>query len=151
MSARKAVVTAVAGGLILAAVKGSAQVASAPPAAVAADVSGNVAEGQRLAAQAGFTGSQWDCLYTLWQGESNWSRYADSETTGLTGPGAPFAYGIPQAYPSTKLPLAAQPASAGGSSSARAEIRWGLRYIETTYGTPCSALAFKRAHGNKGY
>lgn len=153
MSAVKAVATAAAGGLILAGVTGHVAVpALSAPAATTANASGIVAyadqEGLR---KYGWGASEDACLYTLWQGESGWSQYADTETTGLTPPGAPYAYGIPQAYPSTKLPLAAQSASAGGSSSARVQVRWGEGYVETTYSTPCNALASKRAHGNKGY
>ena len=31
------------------------------------------------------------------------------------------------------------------------QIRWGLRYVASVYGTPCSALTAKRENGNKGY
>jgi cell wall-associated NlpC family hydrolase len=116
-----------------------------PPAA------GNVALGQQFAAQRGWTGHQWDCLYSLWQGESGWSQYADTRTTGLTAPGQPDAYGIAQAYPQTKMPLAGQSPAMGGQSDPRTQIAWGLGYIGRTYSTPCRAMAWKRAHGNRGY
>ena len=27
------------------------------------------------------------------------------------------------------------------------QIRWGLSYVATRYGTPCQAWSFKRGHG----
>jgi hypothetical protein len=105
-----------------------------------------------MASRLGWTGSQWSCLYTLWDGESGWSQYADTRKSGLDPAGATvFAYGIPQSRPATKMPHSAQPASLGGQSKPKAQIRWGLIYVKTTYGNPCNALAFKRAHGNQGY
>ena len=124
----------------------------------------NAALGQRLASRMyGWTGAQWSCLNSLWSGESGWSATADTRASGLDATGSPvFAYGIPQArahgaqvggltapYPAPYQ--AANPPDAGGSSNARTQIRWGLRYIHTTYGTPCAALSFKQSTGNQGY
>jgi hypothetical protein len=115
-------------------------------------VSKNIKLGRHMAAQMGWNGSQWSCLYTLWDGESGWSQYADTRASGLDPAGASvFAYGIPQARPATKMPGSAQPSSLGGQSKPKAQIRWGLGYIKATYGDPCSALAFKRSTGNQGY
>jgi resuscitation-promoting factor RpfB len=115
-------------------------------------VSQNITLGEDLAAGRGWTGSQWSCEYTLWDGESGWSHYADSRRSGLDPAGAAvFAYGIPQARPATKMPRSAWPADLGGQSNPRAQIEWGDGYIAAVYGNPCNALAFKRAHGNRGY
>lgn len=116
-------------------------------------VSANVRLGRSMAASRyGWTGVQWGCLYTLWQGESGWSQYADTRRSGLDPANAAvFAYGIPQARPDTKMPLSARAADQGGQSSPVAQIRWGLTYIKGRYGDPCAALAFKRANGNQGY
>lgn len=106
----------------------------------------------RMAAHDGWTGRQRACLNTLWRGESGFSQYADTRVTGLdASDAAVFAYGIPQARPAAKLPLAGRPADLGGDSNAATQIRWGLGYIEHTYGSPCAALAAKRANGNRGY
>ena len=53
------------------------------------------------------------------------------------------AYGIPQAVPGSKM------ASAGPHwrTSARTQIRWGLSYIRSRYGTPCGAWAHSNAYG----
>jgi hypothetical protein len=172
MKPSHAVLSAVAAGMILAGMsKGggaalSSAAASPKPdseAAVPVDASGNVGLGERLAAKYGWTGEQFDCLNTLWQGESGWSQYADTRKSGLDPADASvFAYGIPQArghgpdeggvtapYPSSSNP--ANPASLGGDSSPRKQIEWGLSYIRYTYGSPCNALAFKHAHNDEGY
>jgi hypothetical protein len=45
------------------------------------------------------------------------------------------AYGIPQSLPGDKM------ASAGADwqTDASTQIRWGLGYIKSVYGTPCAA------------
>jgi resuscitation-promoting factor RpfB len=112
---------------------------------------GNVALGERMAAAHGWTGPEWSCLYTLWEGESNWDKYNTypSHDTSPSTPGSAIttAYGIPQALPAQKMATA----GADWQTSARTQIRWGIRYIAGTYGTPCAALAFKHAHGDAGY
>ena len=51
------------------------------------------------------------------------------------------AYGIPQALTSMhELP-------ADYMTSAEAQIRWGLEYIQDSYGTPCNAWSFKQGNG----
>lgn len=102
------------------------------------DVSGNAALGQRLAARHyGWTGQQWICLDNLWNRESGWSNTAENPSSG--------AYGIAQALghgPTNQYP--AGPANPP-TSSARAQITWGLGYVHATYGTPCSAWAHEEA------
>jgi hypothetical protein len=157
---RRYLLTAVLAGLVLAVfaqagAHGHADSAGggAPgPAAVAAapaSVSGNVALGQRLAGGYGWgAGSQWNCLYALWQRESGWSNTADTRVTGLDPPGAAvFAYGIAQARPATKMPLPGQPAGLGGQSDTATQIRWGLGYIQATYADPCGAWSHEEAAG----
>jgi hypothetical protein len=53
------------------------------------------------------------------------------------------AYGIPQALPGSKM------ASFGADwrTNPATQIRWGLDYVNTRYGTPCQAWSFKRWHG----
>lgn len=72
--------------------------------------------------------SQWSCLDQTWQKESGWSVIAENPSG---------AYGIPQSLPASKM------ASAGPDymSDAATQIRWGLGYIQSTYGTPCDAWA----------
>jgi hypothetical protein len=67
---------------------------------------------------------QFRYLNRLWARESGWRIHASNPYSG--------AYGIPQAVPGSKM------ASAGAhwQSSARTQIRWGLRYIKDRYGSP---------------
>jgi hypothetical protein len=64
---------------------------------------------------------------SLWSKESGWNYQAYNDSSGATG--------IPQALPGSKM------ASAGSDwqSSASTQIAWGLGYISSVYGTPCSA------------
>ncbi len=112
--------------------------------------SSDVQLGAALAAKPPYywTGSQFSCLDTLWAGESGWRTNADTRVSGLDPANATvYAYGIPQSRPASKM------ASAGSDwqTNPATQIRWGLGYIQSTYGNPCSALAAKRASGNKGY
>jgi len=77
---------------------------------------------------------QFKYLDRLWTLESGWNRYATNPYSG--------AYGIPQAFPGQKM------ASAGPNwrSSARTQIRWGMRYIKERYGTPYWAWQNERRY-----
>jgi len=154
---RRYLLTAVIGGLALAVLTqaghhaggGSGGGIPADVAAAPASAGGNVALGQQLADGYGWaSGSQWDCLYALWERESGWNNTADTRVSGLDPPDATvFAYGIAQARPATKMPLAGQPAGLGGRSDPATQVRWGLGYIQATYGTPCGAWAHEEADG----
>ncbi|MDR7252526.1 hypothetical protein J2X46_001502 [Nocardioides sp. BE266] len=81
----------------------------------------------------GFSSDQFSCLDSLYMSESGWRIDADNPTSS--------AYGIPQALTSMHdLP-------ADYMTSAESQIRWGLEYIQGSYGTPCSAWSFKSSHG----
>lgn len=83
----------------------------------------------------GWSSVEFSCLDELWTGESDWLTHADNPTSS--------AYGIPQALPGEKM------ASAGPdwATNPATQIEWGLGYIADSYGTPCSANAFKLANG----
>jgi hypothetical protein len=93
---------------------------------------------QQIAAQMlaayGWAG-QFSCLDSLWDAESGWNISAQNPSSG--------AYGIPQALPGTKM------ASAGPDwqSDAATQIRWGLTYIQESYGSPCAAWGHEEADG----
>jgi hypothetical protein len=78
--------------------------------------------------------TQFPCVNNIWTRESNWNPLAENATSG--------AYGIPQALPGSKM------ASAGSDwqTDATTQIKWGLGYIKSVYGTPCNAWAFWQAH-----
>ncbi|MBF4462097.1 MULTISPECIES: coiled-coil domain-containing protein [unclassified Rathayibacter] len=69
------------------------------------------------------------CLIPLWNGESGWRWNALNRSSG--------AYGIPQALPASKM------ATAGGDyqTNAATQVDWGLSYIKSAYGSPCTAWA----------
>ena len=83
----------------------------------------------------GLDTSQFSCVDNIWTRESGWNVHADNPTSS--------AYGIPQALPGSKM------ASAGPDweNNPETQIRWGLQYIKSRYGTACSAWSFKEAHG----
>ena len=65
------------------------------------------------------------------------------ERLGYNAENASGAYGIPQALPGSKM------ASAGADwqTDPTTQIKWGLGYIKSTYGTPCAAWAHEEADG----
>jgi hypothetical protein len=83
----------------------------------------------------GWPSSQFGCLQSLWNVESGWDVHASNPSSG--------AYGIPQALPGSKM------ASAGPDwqTSAATQIRWGLGYIRSLYGSPCGAWGHEQADG----
>ncbi|GAA3606213.1 hypothetical protein GCM10022199_07670 [Marihabitans asiaticum] len=87
----------------------------------------------------GFGADQWQCLQTLWMGESDWRWDARNPSSG--------AYGIPQSLPASKM------ASAGSDweTNPETQIRWGLNYIKLSYGSPCSALSFWNSNNPHWY
>ncbi|HEV3380728.1 MAG TPA: hypothetical protein VG142_07080 [Trebonia sp.] len=93
------------------------------------------ATGEQLMLADGFPSSQWSCLYDLWERESGWNVYAQNPTSA--------AYGIPQANPGSKMATY----GADWQSDATTQIKWGLYYISSTYGTPCDAYNFDVANG----
>ena len=87
---------------------------------------------QAMLADRGWSG-EWGCLDSLWTRESGWRVYA-SNPSG--------AYGIPQALPGSKM------ASAGSDwrTNPATQIRWGLGYIASSYGSPCAAWHHSESH-----
>jgi hypothetical protein len=107
---------------------------AAPPAApVPSGSAQQIAMG--MLGSYGWSSGQFSCLNSLWNQESGWNVYATNPTSG--------AYGIPQALPGDKM------ASAGPDwqTNAATQIRWGLSYIQSLYGSPCGAWAHEEADG----
>lgn len=105
---------------------------------------GNVALGRLMAAAYGWSaGHEWNYLRTGWQEESGWS------TTAAYDKSDPYnhAYGIPQANPGTKMAAA----GADWKSSASTQIRWGLAYIKSTYGSPTGVPGWSDTGPTAGY
>ncbi len=110
-----------------------AQKAQAAEAALAAQDPRTIALG--LMGEYGFSSSEFSCLDALWVSESDWDMHADNPSSS--------AYGIPQAM------MSAHAMPAGYMTNPVTQIRWGLDYIRSSYGTPCAAWSFKQ--GNNFY
>lgn len=90
----------------------------------------------RAWARAQINDGQWRCLHVLWKKESGWNVHSWYPR------GAPLsraAYGIPQFYPGTKIYRLAR-------HNAKRQVRMGLHYIWSRWGTPCHARRFQRVH-----
>ena len=78
---------------------------------------------------------QFTCLDNLWTKESNWNYRARNPRSG--------AHGIPQALPANRMDII----SSDWRKNPVTQMRWGLRYIEIRYESPCRAWSkFKRSN-----
>lgn len=138
-SGGKFVLTAMIAGAVLAAAGGSATAVTVVKT-ITHPHGSNVAIGQQLASAYGWgSGSQWYCLYDLWDHESGWIIQWNQAGSG--------AYGIPQALPASKM------ASAGADymTNPATQIKWGLGYIKSVYGDPCTAWSDWQARSPHWY
>jgi TP901 family phage tail tape measure protein len=129
-------------GSVWKSITGSAKAASASGGGVAGPGGGSAAQNMALARQlmpSWGGGPFWTAWDMLWNRESGWNQFASNPSSG--------AYGIPQSLPYTKMPKAAWPASAGGSSNVRAQETWGIGYIGGRYGNPSNAWDHEIAFG----
>ncbi len=85
----------------------------------------------------GWGEAEYQAVVEMWTLESQWDYTAENPTSG--------AYGIPQSLPANKM------ASEGKDyrTNPEPQIRWGLKYIQSTYGSPTAALSFW--HANNWY
>lgn len=75
----------------------------------------------------------YNCINAIWTAESKWNPRA-GDPNG--------AYGIPQALPGSRM-------AAFGSNwrySPLTQVKWGLWYINSRYGSACAAYTFWAAH-----
>jgi soluble lytic murein transglycosylase-like protein len=87
---------------------------------------------RQMAAQRGWTGSDWRAIDSIIERESGWDPNAVNPSSG--------AYGIPQILPSAHPDVQLQNDPLG-------QIRWLLNYVQQRYGSPSAALAFKDREG----
>ena len=73
--------------------------------------------------------TQFTCLNKLWTRESHWNYKAHNYRSG--------AHGIAQAFPADKMEVI----STDWRTNPVTQIRWGIRYIDIRYDTPCKAWA----------
>jgi hypothetical protein len=90
-------------------------------------ITGAVGLGRAMAAARGWTGTQWDALFALWQRESGWNRLARNPSSG--------AAGIPQDI------------TGNFHGGALGQILWGLNYIAGRYGSPVAAWQHEMRYG----
>ncbi|MFF4926836.1 transglycosylase SLT domain-containing protein [Kitasatospora sp. NPDC001261] len=88
---------------------------------------------QQIAAQIVPAG-QLQCFSNIVFRESSWNPLAVNASSG--------AYGLVQALPGSKM------ASAGADwrTNPATQIKWGLNYMNTRYGSPCAAWSFWQSH-----
>ncbi|MFJ8472252.1 transglycosylase SLT domain-containing protein [Kitasatospora sp. NPDC094011] len=88
---------------------------------------------QQIAAQIVPAG-QLQCFSNIVARESSWNPLAVNASSG--------AYGLVQALPGSKM------ASAGSDwkTNPATQIKWGLDYMNSRYGSPCGAWAFWQSH-----
>ncbi|MDH6108144.1 hypothetical protein P3T36_007081 [Kitasatospora sp. MAP12-15] len=101
---------------------------SAPPV-------GSYAGGSPQSIAAGMMDStQFQCFSNIVTRESGWNITARNPSSG--------AYGLVQALPGSKM------ASVGSDwqTNPATQIKWGLGYMNTTYGSPCDAWSFWQVH-----
>jgi hypothetical protein len=93
-----------------------------------------------LMADHGWTSdAQYNCLVNLWTGESDWRWFAENSSSG--------AYGIPQSLPASKM----SQFGADYRTNPLTQIKWGLWYIEMSYGNPCNAWSTWQARSPHWY
>ena len=88
-----------------------------------------------MADKYGWGADQFRALEQLWQRESGWNQHAQNTSSG--------AYGIPQALPGSKMGSF----GADWTTNPETQIKWGLSYIKSVYGTPSGALASSLSRG----
>jgi len=95
---------------------------------------GNAAVGCSVVLAAGYSMSDMVCVDNIFKRESGW------RTNARNGSGA---YGIPQSNPAAKM-------SVYGSdymTNPATQVKWGLNYMKTRYGSPCAAWSVWQSKG----
>lgn len=83
----------------------------------------------------GWGSQEFACYNNIIMRESMWDPKATNPSSR--------AYGIPQALPASKMGTIAS----DWKTNPATQIRWGLKYVEDRYGSPCQAWSFKSANG----
>ena len=82
----------------------------------------------------GWSEADFTALVSLWNKESGWKVTAGNSRSG--------AYGIPQSLPGSKMASEGEDWATNGET----QIRWGLKYILSTYGSPSNAWGHFLSH-----
>ncbi|MFI0979124.1 transglycosylase SLT domain-containing protein [Streptomyces sp. NPDC021093] len=114
--------TAVVGATALLGAAGAVLGSSSPAAAAPASA-------QDVARQM-MPAAQYQCFSNIVSQESGWNHHATNASSG--------AYGLVQALPASKM----SSAGADWKENPKTQIKWGLNYMESRYGSPCGAWDF---------
>ncbi|MBN0045286.1 transglycosylase SLT domain-containing protein [Streptomyces actuosus] len=93
----------------------------------------SIAQIQSMARQM-VTSSQFQCFSNIVNHESSWNYRAVNPSSG--------AYGLFQALPGSKM----SSAGADWQTNPATQIKWGLNYMNSRYGSPCAAWSFWQAN-----
>ncbi|MFF0742571.1 transglycosylase SLT domain-containing protein [Streptomyces sp. NPDC004111] len=74
--------------------------------------------------------AQFQCFSNIVAHESGWNHHATNSSSG--------AYGLVQALPASKM----SSAGADWKENPKTQIKWGLDYMNSRYGSPCGAWKF---------
>lgn len=88
-----------------------------------------------MAHKYGWGAGEYAALEQLWERESRWNQHAHNPTSG--------AHGIPQSLPGSKMAMFGD----DWATNPETQIKWGLHYIRSGYGTPSAALGHSHSHG----
>lgn len=79
-------------------------------------------------------GGQFQCFSNIVERESTWNYQAQNPSSG--------AYGLVQAYPASKM----SSVGADWRTNPATQIKWGVKYMNERYGSPCDAWEFWQAN-----
>ncbi|MCI3271685.1 transglycosylase SLT domain-containing protein [Streptomyces cylindrosporus] len=77
---------------------------------------------------------QFQCFSNIVERESGWNYLAVNPSSG--------AYGLVQALPGSKM----SSVGADWQTNPATQIKWGLNYMNSAYGSPCGAWSFWQTH-----
>ncbi|MET7615473.1 transglycosylase SLT domain-containing protein [Streptomyces sp. NPDC005408] len=125
--------TALVGSALV--VSSAAMVLGANPASAAAAPTAQTGSAKVIAQQMIKDDAQFQCFSNIVSHESGWDAGASNPSSG--------AYGLVQALPGSKM------ASAGADwkTNPKTQIKWGLDYMNSRYGSPCGAWSSWQAQG----
>ena len=108
---------------------------SAAPAHAATSSAPSAAKAQAIAHKMIPSAAQYNAFSKIVEHESGWNVSATNSSSG--------AYGLVQALPGSKM------ASAGADwkTNPKTQIKWGLDYMNSRYGSPAGAWSFWQANG----
>nr|BFD85117.1 transglycosylase SLT domain-containing protein [Streptomyces sp. Xyl84] len=100
-----------------------------------AATTGSGADAKTIAHQMIPDAAQFNAFSRIVEHESGWNPHATNASSG--------AYGLVQALPASKM----SSAGADWKTNPKTQIKWGLDYMNSRYGSPAAAWNFWQANG----